>query len=348
MTNGPNNEAGQLPPSQRDLEVLKYRFRLADMEDPATQAIFKFTESRLPRENSGAPAYYKKARKNDSHAVSALDPVNIVQMEIKLPSMPTVLTELQTVTSNANSSARLVGEVIAKDPSLTAWVLKLVNSPFFGFAVKVDTVTRAVTLLGVEQIKTLAIGGMLQNMMVRLPADIIDLDYFWRHSIATALAAQSIWKLMGREEGERLFVAGLLHDCGMLALAYTTPDMARSLNSICRATGRMRYQLEQELISFDHARLGGMLLHRWNLPLPLVMAVLRHHQVEAPERYTEAAVVHLADMLAIAVAGDSESDLVPRLDPEVWNTLGLTIPNINFVADAVMDQLHSFCSLLKI
>ena len=108
-------------------------------------------------------------------------------------------------------------------------MLKLVNSPFFGFSIKVDTVTRAVTLLGVDQIKNLAVGGMLQNMMVRLPNNTLNLDDFWRHSIATALAAQSIWKIMGREDSERLFVAGLLHDCGILALAYTSPDVTHAL-----------------------------------------------------------------------------------------------------------------------
>ena len=251
------------------------------------------------------------------------------------------------MTSCGDASDAGVGVVLAEDPGLAAWLLKLVNSPFFGFSVKVDTVTRAVALLGVDQIKTLAIGGMLQNLMVRMPSGILNLDDFWRHSIATALAAQTIWKVMGREESERLFVAGLLHDCGLLALAYTAPDVAKSLFAACRASNKPRYLVEQELVSFDHARLGGMLLHRWNMPLSLVMSVLRHHQVESPERYTEAAVVHLADIVAFAVAGVTEDDLVPPLDPAVWNVLNLSTANITFVADTITEKLSDMFPALK-
>lgn len=337
----------ELAPNQKDVEILDKRFCLVDMNHPVNQTLYNFALERLPREGDAGTYHRKRSGKVDTENLMPLDPINIVQMEVKLPSMPTVLSELQTVTSSVNSSAAVVGEVIAKDPSLTAWVLKLVNSPFFGFSVKVDTVTRAVALLGVDQIKTLAIGGMLQNLMVRMPSGILNLDDFWRHSIATALAAQTIWKVMGREESERLFVAGLLHDCGILALAYTAPDVAKSLFAACRASNKPRYLVEQELVSFDHARLGGMLLHRWNMPLSLVMSVLRHHQVESPERYTEAAVVHLADIVAFAVAGVTEDDLVPPLDPAVWNVLNLSTANINFVADTITEKLSDMFTALK-
>ncbi|MDL2313581.1 HDOD domain-containing protein [Desulfovibrio sp. OttesenSCG-928-C14] len=339
--------ANPLPPSAKDLAILEHRFRLADMEHPFNQALFELASEQLAREGASQLWHKKSSGGNQGEQLAPLDPVNIVQMEVKLPSMPTVLSELQAVTSNPDASAMAVGEVIARDTSLTAWVLKLVNSPFFGFSTKVDTVTRAVTLMGVQQIKTLAIGGMLQNLMVRLPDGVLNLDDFWRHSIATALAAQGIWKILGKEEAERLFVAGLLHDCGVLALAYTAPEVAKGLTQAVHAADKPRHLVEQELISFDHARLGGMLLHRWNMPLSLVMAVLRHHQVENPERYLEACVVHVADIIAFAVTGNHDYDLVPPLDPVVWNILKLSPANINFVVDGIREKIGEMISALR-
>ncbi|MDR1124989.1 MAG: HDOD domain-containing protein [Deltaproteobacteria bacterium] len=343
----PSQAESEAGPNQRDLEILTNRFSSVDLEHPAYRALFEFMVNRLPEEGSGVFHYRKAAAAPDAVDLSPLDPINLVQMEVKLPSMPTVLGELQEVTSNAYASTAEVGNVIAKDPSLTAWVLKLVNSPFFGFSVKVETVSRAVALLGFEQIKDLAISGMLHNLVVSMPKGILNLDDFWRHSIATALAAQQIWKLLGKGESERLFVAGLLHDCGILALAYTAPDVVKALHAAWRSSGKQLYQVEQEYISFDHARLGGMLLHRWNMPLALVMAVLRHHQVEAPDRYMEAAVVHLADIIAFAIAGKAEDDAIPQLDPAVWNSLKLTPANINFTAFSVLEKLDDLCSTLR-
>jgi HD-like signal output (HDOD) protein len=341
------DDAVQEAPNKKDFEILQKRFALVDMNNPVYQALFNFVAEKLPKEGTNNFYHRKPAAGNAQGNITPFDPINIVQMNVKLPTMPTVLGELQDVTNQEYVSASLVGDVIAKDPSLTAWVLKLVNSPFFGFSVKVDTVSRAVALLGVDQIKTLAMGGMLQNLVVRMPKGIINLDDFWRHSIATSIAAKTIWKLLGKEDSERLFVAGLLHDCGILALAYTAPDIAKALNASCHYSGRQRYLVEQELISFDHARLGGMLLHRWNMPLSLVMAVLRHHQVETPERYTEAAVVHLADIVAFAVAGISTDDIVPPMDPAVWKTLQLGQSGINFVADSIVEKLNDLCAALR-
>jgi hypothetical protein len=90
-----------------------------------------------------------------------------------------------------------------------------------------------------------------------------------------------------------------------------------------------------------------MLLHRWNMPLPLVMAVLRHHQVEAPDRYPEAAVIHLADIIAFGVAGRTADAMVPPLDPTVWQVLGLTTANLNFVVDSMLERLNDMCKLLR-
>lgn len=333
-------------PNAQELDILRKRFALNDLKNPVIATLFNYALAQLPRENDPEP-YHKKSRLALSAEIIPLDPVNLVQMEVHLPPLPTVLGELQEVASKPYVSSSTVAEVVVKDVSLTAWLLKLVNSPFFGFSVKVDTVTRAVTLLGIEQFKTLAMGSMINALMEKLPEGIIDIEDFWRHSIATALSAQAIWKLLQKDDSERLFVAGLLHDCGVLALAYAAPKTFSALNQAMLTDPDTRHVIEQKLLDFDHARLGGMLLHRWNMPLPLVMAVLRHHHVETPERYMEAAVVHLADIIAIVIAGRRDNEIIPELEPIVWEELGLTPANINFVIDNVSEKFGPLCNMLR-
>lgn len=333
-------------PNARELAMLRKRFGVSDLSHPCMATLFNYVMELLPREGDNTP-YHRWSKLTTSEEVIPLDPISLVQMEVRLPPLPAVLGELQEVANKPFASSSTVAAVVVKDISLTAWLLKLVNSPFFGFSIKVDTVTRAVTLLGIEQFKTLAMGSMVNSLMEKLPDGIIDGEEFWRHSIATALAAQSIWKTLKKDESERLFVAGLLHDCGVLALAYAAPKTFSAVNQAILTDPRPRHVLEQELLEFDHARLGGMLLHRWNMPLPLVMSVLRHHQVEAPQRYLEASVIHLADIIAFAIAGRREDEIIPALDPLVWDTLKLTPANLNFIADATLKKLGDMCGMLR-
>ncbi|MDR2503737.1 MAG: HDOD domain-containing protein [Deltaproteobacteria bacterium] len=340
------NTASPSLPNAKDLDVLRVRFCATDLSHPGIASLFNYVLQKLPAE--GQKAHHHNSKVTPPSEIIPLDPINIVQMEVRLPPLPAVLGELQEVTNKPYASASDVGAVVGKDPSLTAWLLKLVNSPFFGFSNKVDTVTRGIALLGIEQFKTMAMSSMIHSLSNQVPPNIIDLDAFWRHSVGTGLAAQAIWKMLGRDEPERLFVSGLLHDCGILALAYAAPKTFVALEQAVRSAGaKHRHQVEQELLSFDHARLGGMLLHRWNMPLSLVMSVLRHHQVESPDRYTEAAVVHLADVVSRAVAGDTDQDIVPPLEPEVWKFLGLKGANLVFVADAMLERLNELCDMLR-
>ena len=342
MMSAPDSKPGL--PDAKDLEALRKRFANTDLNNPGTAALFNYALERLPSDGSTTR---KPGQSDIPENIIPLDPINIVQMEVHMPPLPAVLGELQEVTSKRFVSASDVGAVVSKDPSLTAWLLKLVNSPFFGFSNKVDTVTRAITLLGIEQFKTMAMGSMIHSLTNQIPPKTINLDIFWRHSVGTALAAQNLWKLLKRDEPERLFVAGLLHDCGLLALAYAAPKTFIALSQAVSNSTKPRYQAEQELMGFNHARLGGMLMHRWNMPLKLIMAILHHHQVEDPVRQPEAAVVHLADVVARATADDNEDCVIPTIDPVVWNSLGLKGTNLTLVADSMLERLSEMCEMLK-
>ena len=209
-------------PSENDIAFFDHQFRFTERGNPIVEALYTVASESLLGTHEKRPT---KIAVGKAPAVTKLDPLDVVQLEVRLPPLPAVMLELQRVLQRRNFSAEDISRVIAKDPGLTAWLLKLVNSPYYGFAAKVSTISRAVALVGTRQIQTLATGGALNSLAVLLPKGLINMERFWRHSVAVGIAAQEIWRLSGRSDGEQLFVSGILHDCGHLALAYAAPNV---------------------------------------------------------------------------------------------------------------------------
>lgn len=334
-----------LQPTAEDTVFFDHRFRFTERGNPVVEMVYSLAQQWSLENGYTAPP---ESSLEAAPEIAPVDPLDIVQLEVRLPPLPAVMLELQDVLQRRNFSADQVAAVIAKDPGLTAWILKLVNSPYYGFAAKVSTISRAVALVGTRQIQTLAIGGALNSLAVLLPKGLLNMELFWRHSVAVGVVSQEIWKLAGRKDGEQLFVSGILHDCGQLALAYAAPQVMTALNKTYGYSASPNYVMEKALIDFDHARLGGMLLHRWNMPLPLVIAVLRHHQVDEPSRYPEAAVVHIADILVTALGITTRPmPPVPPLSMEAWNVLGIAPKALADATTSLKSKLDDICSALK-
>ena len=335
----------QLHPTEDDIAFFDYQFRFNTRGNPVVEALYSVAHEWLMQEGYERPLIWN-AEWMPSPA--KLDPLDVLQLEVRLPPLPAVMVELQEVLQGDTISPKDVASVIAKDPGLTAWLLKLVNSPYYGFSSKVSTISRAVTLAGTRQLQALAIGGSLNSLAVLLPKGLVDMDRFWRHSLAVGIAAQELWRISGKSDGEQLFVSGILHDCGHLALAYAAPNAFSAINKSHAANPQPDYLAEREIVEFDHARLGGMLLHRWSMPLPLISAVLRHHQVEDPARYPEAAIVHMADALVIALGISIRAySPVPPLSMEAWNVLKLSPEALKETATVLRSKLDAICMALK-
>ncbi|WP_072696409.1 HDOD domain-containing protein [Desulfovibrio litoralis] len=325
-------------------DILKERFPKAALDNPAMLMLFDIARMRLEN-NINLPGYQapesELSVQNIKTNIANIDPIDIVQMEVRLPSVPPVLSELHSVISRRHSTADHVAKVILKDTGLSVWLLRLVNSPFFGFAVKVETVSRAVALVGIKQIQSLAIGGALNGLAARLRPDVLDIRSFWRHSMSVGVCAQEIWRITGRAEPERLFVAGMLHDVGHLLLATTAPETFKSVSYTTRSRKGYSWEVENELLGFDHARLGGMLLHRWNMPLPLIMSALRHHSAEGMDRYNEAAVIHIADIITKGLGASTHfADPVPHLLPEAWEISSLSPEMLPSIIEAMQVKIE--------
>ncbi|ROR32061.1 putative nucleotidyltransferase with HDIG domain [Inmirania thermothiophila] len=269
-----------------------------------------------------------------------------------LASPPEVCVRLFELMRSETAGAKEIGEVIALDPNLTARLLELVNSAYFGMARRVDTVSRAVTIVGLRELHQLVLAVQAVSVFSNIPITLVDMRTFWRHSVATALLAKELARRAGVLHPERLFVAGLLHDLGSLVLYRERPEVMRELLIAADGDEAVMERLEEERLGFGHAELGGALLACWNLPPELCRAVTHHHRpLEAPGPGLEPAIVHLADGYANTRTDApfcSDADLNALFDPRVAERIGLGADDVDAAIGAALPEVEQTQRILAI
>ena len=203
--------------------------------------------------------------------------------------------------------------------------MKLVNSVLYGFPSKIDTLSRAVLVLGNKPLISLAMSIKLLTFFDNIPSTLVNMRSFLNHSITCGILARIIGSCKNFPNTERLFVGGLLHDIGRLVLYTDSSSLAKEALGRAKRKQDLLYEAENEVFGFDHAKVGGLLLRKWKLPASLEAIVEYHH---APLEYRdplEPAVVHLADVISNAVeSGSSGERLVPPLSTHAWERIGLS------------------------
>lgn len=217
-----------------------------------------------------------------------------------LVSPPDVCLRVFELLQSPDSSARDIGDVIAQDPNLTARLLKIVNSPFYNFSRRIDTVSRAIAVIGVRDLYNLVVAISAVRSFSNISSELVNMDTFWRHSLFTALLARAFAKDCGILHPERMFVAGLLHDIGSLVMYHRLPEFSRDVLLVSAGNEAAVYDAEHEELGFAHPELGALLLDVWNIPDALQDAVRFHHcpQQATGESVRESAIVHVAEALA--------------------------------------------------
>lgn len=241
-----------------------------------------------------------------------------------LVSPPDVCVKVFELAESPDASAQQMGDVIARDPSLTACLLKLVNSSYFNFSRRIDTVTRAVTIVGIRELYSLVLAVSAIKSFTGLPNMLINIDTFWRHGIFTGLIARDLAKQCRILHPERLFIAGLLHDIGSLIMYAKLPQQMADLLMIAGGDEHILHQAELAELGFSHADLGGALAETWLLPGVLQEAITYHHlPAYARQARIETAIVHLAEALAnqSGIGAFCEKALGNQIDPVIWEIL---------------------------
>jgi len=261
-------------------------------------------------------------------------------------SLPLFYSQLSEAIDHPRSSIGDIAKIISEDQGLTARILKLANSPLFGYFSKIDTITQAVTIIGVLQVRDLALALSVMDVFKGIPEDLVNMEQFWKHSIATGLASRVLATSQREANLERFFVAGILHDIGRLVMYVRVPDLCLELLEQCRATGTLLHRAEREKFSFDHADVGGALLKRWKIPPRVAEPVGSHHHCSRGGQYPrEASILHLADIIAHAMQiGNSGEVFVPELDRDVWERLQIScyfLPTLVKQVDTTYEQAVS-------
>lgn len=196
---------------------------------------------------------------------------------IKLYSLPQTLSEVLKIVADENSNSDDLAKVLLKDPAMTTRVLRVVNSPFYGVGRQIGTVSQAVVTLGTRQITALALSTSVYGLTEKWQTSF-DRVRFWRHSLEVAIASRTIAEKIGLRNVEEIFVAGLLHDIGLLVMEHCFGDAYAPIWKRSLQNDRLE-DLEDEAWGTNHARVGQFLLEQWQLPEAVCQAVGRHHSI---------------------------------------------------------------------
>ncbi|WP_428562573.1 MAG: HDOD domain-containing protein [Solidesulfovibrio sp. DCME] len=231
---------------------------------------------------------------------------NVVARLDRLPTVPRLYAALLEALSREEPSMREVAGLIAQDVGMSAGILKLVNSAFFGLRTHVASPAHAVNLLGLEIVKALVLGIGLFDRFDKEAFRDFDLEKLWGHSFGTARLARVIAELEEGSAGERehCYIAGLLHDVGKLVMATNFPQAYREVIAACQAGQGTILDMEQQVFGASHAEVGAYLLGLWGVEDPVVQAVYLHHE---PGRDRRAG---FSPLLAVHVANRLEHELV--------------------------------------
>ena len=272
----------------------------------------------------------------------------LVQSCATIFTLPDMYFRVRDVVDDPKSTTDDLVDAIKCDPAISARLLRMVHSPLYGFAKQVDTLTRAVTLLGMQAVNDLVMATTIGRTFSGMTTELMDMPMFWRKSVFCAVLAARIGKSCGIEDSERFFIEGLLRDIGHLVLYQTVPQRAQSALVEAGYLGATLAEVEQSNIGCDFAEVGAELIQSWGMPAQIEQAVrYQLRPSEAGEYALHASIVHLAGAVA------DHEDLDPNRRQEVVLLDPYAITTTKFSQDDLPDlltearaQLHDTLTLI--
>lgn len=256
--------------------------------------------------------------------------VNQVESLFSLPEVALRVNEILNSPEPLNDE---IEAVIITDPAFTATILKIVNSAYFGFPSQIDTVSRAITIIGLKELRNLVFTVSVTTTFKGIPTELIDMDVFWYHSVTSGVLAKIIAKKLKRKESEKLFIGGLLHSVGKLIYFSQCPELSREVLAVKDRGEDEMIRVEFEKLGFSYAELGAAFLASWKLPESLCSAIKNHlDPLNADKFIADAAILHVAGAIANSIEPCAKHDfdfeeLEPHFKPGVLEYLNIT-PNL--------------------
>ena len=267
-----------------------------------------------------------------------------------LPSISNVIVKLAELLNNPRSSATDFEKIVRNDPALTANLLRIANSAFFGCPREVTSVKQAITLMGVGRVFEIAASASFMKILPEtLPGYEMNAEMFWLHSMAVAVLSEKLSKELKVKTPDLVFTAGLLHDVGKLAIASFLDDEKENVLQKIKVGGKALVQIEKELLGMDHTEVGLIVAEEWNLPPRLALSARYHH---VPNEMPDAGdtllvdLVHVANCLAHMIGYGSDIGEMHRIiDPRVMARLKFKVQVLERVASGATAEIQAMGEL---
>jgi len=242
-----------------------------------------------------------------------------------LPSLPAVIAQVLEIVEGGEPSADELAAAIEADRAFTAKVLRIANSAFYGLSHEISTVREAIIIIGFGAVRSIAIAAAVVSG-VWVEDDLFDARKFWTHGLRCGLFADALASMLPTVKPEIAFTLGVLHDIGQVIILQTIPDNYHDVMTTLQQHRKYLWQVERDVLGFDHGEIGGRASRKWRLPPVYCEAIEYHHEpAAAPAESRLAQMLALADSLShhAGISGPPERTVQP-VYRGLWEPLGLS------------------------
>ena len=276
--------------------------------------------------------------------MNTVRPEQVVACLENLPALPTIVCDLLTSFADEDMDIGQLSRQITWDQTLTARLLRVANSSFYGLPSRVTTVNEAVVLLGLRGVRSLVLAVSMSRIFQPGHCAGFDPQAYNRHSVGTALAARGLAQLTGRNP-ELAFTAGILHNIGELVLASCFAEQYAAVLAYRELHDCSLIIAERDILGLDHTVVGGLLADTWRFPLSLRSAMAEHHAPAGARADSLADITHLADAIACGLGlAQMAGAMVLPVDQTAWQRLGLDGQKLARILLPIVDGMDEACT----
>ena len=279
------------------------------------------------------------------HVVSSTHttPEELISQTTELVSLPDIYVRIKAVIYDPNSTMTDVADVLSHDPAICARMLKVANSAFFGAPSRVETVKAAIRLLGTQQVHDLVLAATITKTFPDIPGNLISMEDFWINSLRCGLLARLLAEQCNSRDGERFFLASLLHDMGHLIMYQTVPEESQEALITARQDNKPLYMVERDIVGCDYGQVGSQLMQSWNFPDNWVQAVRYQNEPADVQDFSfEASIMHLSvRMKDMDSAAEAPVRDLTMIDAIAWEATGLSEDMVEPLLVKADEQLES-------
>lgn len=284
------------------------------------------------------------------HTVSNEEIWQLLDNEIILPSPPAIAVQILNTVQKEDFSLPDLEKVISADPALSSKMLRLANSDFYALPSEISNINRALTVLGTNVIKNIALSFVIASDLKSSESSYFDFDYFWRRSVTTAVAAELVFEAIGQRD-EDIFVTALLQDIGVLVLYLSQKDgYIEILKKAVTDENLCLMRAERDHYKFDHQYFGALLLEEWGIPETITEPIRYHHEPDrAPEKIlTKSAILDAANLLSAIYTNKETAQNLRQLQEKLDTFFSLDPGKTRELLDTVATQSIEILDIFEI